>query len=135
MILQPLAEWSSGSCQCGLTEARTVGAAFGTIIGLGFSIVGSILDLIWDALLSAIGLVTFIIGIGREDATVPSITCDDGAFLFCWALAGVMLIDDVGGGIVTAFVLLMLSIFTIYVALYIIRNVREMMQPGSGGDV
>jgi len=133
-IMNPLAEWANDGCECGLDRARAQGRAFGGVIGLGVAIVGRIFTTLANIVEYAMNMIFQFIGLVSAPMEGMDITCDDDAEGFCAGLAAIVAIDDMAGGIITTIVVLLVSILTIYLVLYIIGEVRQMIQPGSGED-
>jgi len=131
--LNPLAQWGSATCACGLSDARAKGDAIGSVLGMGIAIIGRVFGLIVEVMQSAVGLLAQVLGLVFGVATLPAINCDAEMELFCFGLAGVMSLDDLAGGTLTIVSLFVVALMLIYLAKHAIHEVREMLQP-TGSD-
>lgn len=133
VIMNPLAGWAASGCQCGQLDAQARGYAIGTIAGMMLRIVGQVLIVLGSMISSAVQLLLQIIGVMQSPASSVDVSCEADMQGFCIALAAMIALDENAGGIITTLVTLLVSLLSFYLILYVVREVREIMQP-SGGD-
>jgi hypothetical protein len=129
-LLYPFMAWSVTACQCGLGTARANGTAVGQIAGKMFRIIRLVLVIIWHAIQAAISLIGDIISLILGDATPPSIVCTGDVELLCFGIATIAQLDSMANGIITTIVVLVLAILSFYLGMYVIKEGRQIMQPG-----
>lgn len=131
-ILGPVAAWAGQSC-CMLDAARTNGRYVGRVLGLVRVIGLKVGTLIWRMVGQAGEFVVGLFGILPSAPTMYEITCEDEAEGICWGLAVIVALDEMAGGWITIIVGFVLAILTIFLALYVIREVRNILLGGAGG--
>jgi hypothetical protein len=129
-LLYPFMAWSMIACNCGLGTARANGTAVGQIAGKVFRIIRLVFEIIWHAIQAAISLIGDIIGMILGAATPPSIVCTGDVELLCFGIATIASLDAMANGIITTIVMLVLAILSFYLGIYVIKEVRQIMQPG-----
>lgn len=131
-ILLPLGEWSAASCDCGMSTARQFGYSFGYLVALAMNVILAVIGLVFDGLAAAVSLLSSIFQLARGAGTPPAINCAGDTAAICWGIAAIAALDDWAGGLITIIVLLLVAILSFYLGMFIVNNVREMLQPGSG---
>lgn len=129
-LLYPFMAWSMIACNCGLGTARANGTAVGQIAGKVFRIIRLVFEIIWHSIQAAISLIGDIIGMILGAATPPSIVCTGDVELLCFGIATIASLDAMANGIITTIVMLVLAILSFYLGIYVIKEVRQIMQPG-----
>jgi hypothetical protein len=133
-FLQPLFDWTSVSCLCGLSTAQAAGTVFGAIAGRIVRIIVEIFNLLFEAIGSVVSLIGSLFALISGAATPPAISCEGDAEGICLGLAAIVALDDMADGIITLMVLVLLTVLSFYLGMYHIREVRSIMQPETGGD-
>lgn len=133
-IFDPINEWASSLCQCGSANAFYQGSLFGHIVGKMARIVMHILGMIWNIITRAIGLILSILAMARGEGVDPQINCENDMQYFCFILAMFASLDNMAGGAVMAVVLFVLAVLSFYLGMYLIREIRKIMEPTSGGE-
>ncbi len=134
VLLWPLMDWATTACTCGLSTSQANGAAVGSIAGKVFRIVRATVGIIWTAVQAAVSLIGSIIDLVLGDAMTPSIVCTGDAEYICFGIAAIASLDGMADGLITVFVLLLLAFLTFYLGMYVVRQVRELMEPSGGED-
>jgi len=134
VVMNPLAGWASSGCTCGLMDAQARGSAIGTIIAMGVKIVGRIFATIGTVIGQALNLLLQFWELATAASDEYSVSCESDMELFCFGLAAIVALDDIGGGIIMTLTLLLVSVASIYLILWVVQQVREVMQPGGGDD-
>lgn len=128
-LMQPIANWASDSC-CSVAVAQAKGEFVGNVFQLIPTIAYKIIAQFWDGLTRSISLLSSIVSIMSGNPTGYYVDCTADAEMFCFGLGAVMALDDMAGGWVTALVTLVVAILGFYLVLYVIGEVRAMLQPG-----
>jgi hypothetical protein len=106
-----------------------------SLVGLIMTLLGRLLGLIWIILNSAIGLLGSLVSFARgTDRSAYPIDCAGDAEAICFGLAAIVKLDEIAGNWLTIITTLTVSVLTIYLGMYIVNQVRSMMQPGSGAE-
>jgi hypothetical protein len=106
-----------------------------SLVGLIMTLLGRLLGLIWMILNSAIGLLGSLASFARgSDRSAYFIDCAGDAEAICFGLAAIVKLDEIAGNWLTIITMLTVSVLTIYLGMYIVNQVRSMMQPGSGTE-
>lgn len=107
----------------------------GSLVSLILTLLGRLLGLIWTILNSAIGLLGSLASFAKgSDRSAYPIDCAGDAEGICFGLAAIVKLDEVAGNWITIVTTLTVSVLTIYLGMYIVNQVRSMMQPGSGTE-
>jgi hypothetical protein len=133
-VLNPLAEWGTASCACGLSAAHAKGYAVGQVLGMGIAIIGRIFGLILDVIGSAVGLIGQIVTLMTGAATPPSVNCAGEAEGLCLGLAAIIALTETAGTFLTILTVIGVSILGFYLAIYMIKEIRAMIQPGDDSE-
>lgn len=107
----------------------------GSLISLIMALLGRLLGLIWTILNSAIGLLGSLSSFARgSDRSAYPIDCAGDAEAICFGLAAIVELDEIAGNWLTIIATLTVSVLTVYLGMYIVNQIRSMMQPGSGTE-
>jgi hypothetical protein len=107
----------------------------GSLVSLIMDLLGRLLGLIWTILNSAIGLLGSLSTFARgSDRSAYPIDCAGDSEAICFGLAAIVKLDEIAGNWLTIITSLTVSVLTIYLGIYIVNQVRSMMQPGSGAE-
>jgi len=107
----------------------------GSLVSLIMDLLGRLLGLIWTILNSAIGLLGSLSTFARgSDRSAYPIDCAGDSEAICFGLAAIVKLDEIAGNWLTIITTLTVSVLTIYLGMYVVNQVRSMMQPGSGAE-
>ena len=86
----------------------------------------------WQLIASSVTFIGSILQLTGGTPIGYDVQCTNDAEFFCLGLAAIVALDDMAGGWVTVLTILVVAIMGFYLAIYVIQEVRNMMQPGSG---
>jgi hypothetical protein len=105
------------------------------LAGMILSLLSTILSMIWQLLGSATGMLKSLTSnITSTDKTAFPIECSGDSEGICFGLAAIVALDNLAGGWLTVISWIVIAAFGIYEAIWIIKQARNMLQPGSGDD-
>jgi len=131
--LDPIYVWGEEDC-CSLDVARLKGHIVGDVLQLIPTTLYKLLGLGWQVIVSSTGFIGSILRLTSGVPTGYEVNCANDAEFFCLGLGAIAALDDMAGGWITVLTILVVAIMGFYLALYVIREVRNMMQPGAGGE-
>lgn len=130
-FVEPIAVWAEESC-CDPDIAYSDGVFIGRVLGLIPTILSKIFTLLFNIVSVAIGYIGSIIGLLASPAHDFEISCTGEAEAFCFGLAAIMSLDDQAGGILTVIIGMVVAALSFFLVMWIVNQVRDMMQPGTG---
>ena len=134
-IIGPIGEAASEHC-CPISEAEAKGLYVGRVLRLIPTIMYQILSAIWIFLSETTGFLMSLIGLQTATPLAyENISCSDGMEPFCFSVAAIAATDDMAGGWITIAVALLIVVLSIYLTIWVVNQVRFILEPASsGGD-
>jgi hypothetical protein len=93
-----------------------------------FGALGSLLSDMWE------GLHSIVIETKSYSGLAFPIDCEGDNQWMCFGLAGLLAAENEFGNWLTVIANVVVAILTIHLAFWVINQVRDMFQPGAGGD-